>query len=199
MPMNNTQLAALVDKARQKPPPVIVTPPAPPVRTAASPRTSPTEVPTQRTRTTQPARTNAAGPSPPPQRQSKPQQPAAAVIRALPPTLIPRQDTVDVHAQLSTAAAESDDFPTGWELSKESWHFHRRFFRIFRRPMHRGEYSHLLWQIRHRRAEHLWEDCWRVTLPGGRRALAVRATRWRLITILPKNWQPPQAVAEAAD
>ena len=62
--------------------------------------------------------------------------------------------------------------------------------------MARGEYSHLLWQIRHAKAEHLGEDCWRVTLPGGR-TLPVRGTVWRLITILPKNWQPPAAVASA--
>jgi hypothetical protein len=85
----------------------------------------------------------------------------------------------------------ADDFPIGWELSKESWHFHRRFFRIFRRPMHRGEYSHLLWQIRRRKAEHLAEDCWRVTLPNGR-TLAVRGNGWRPVTILPRNWQPPE-------
>jgi hypothetical protein len=87
-------------------------------------------------------------------------------------------------------ASVDDDFPSGWELSKESWHFHRRFFRIFKRPMHRGEYSHLVGQIRHRKAERLWEDCWRVTLPWGR-TLLVRGNGWRLITILPKDWQPP--------
>jgi hypothetical protein len=76
----------------------------------------------------------------------------------------------------------SDDFPIGWELSKDSWHFRRRFYAIFRRPMRHGEYSHLLWQIRRGTAEHLWEDCWRVRLPGGGdRTLPVRATRWRLI------------------
>jgi hypothetical protein len=69
--------------------------------------------------------------------------------------------------------AELEDSPIGWALTKESWHFHRRFYRIFRRPMAHGEYSHLLWQIRRRKAEHLWEDCWRVTLPDGRRTLAV--------------------------
>jgi hypothetical protein len=26
-----------------------------------------------------------------------------------------------------------DDFPTGWKLEKDSWHFHRRFYVIFRR------------------------------------------------------------------
>jgi hypothetical protein len=97
------------------------------------------------------------------------------------------------------AAIEADDFPTGWELAKNSWHFHCRFYAIFRRPMRHGEYSHLLWQIRRRKAEHLWEDCWRVTLPGGK-TLPVRATQWRLITILPKYWRPPQITppAEAA-
>jgi hypothetical protein len=94
------------------------------------------------------------------------------------------------------AHRRDEDFPTGWELRKESWHFHRRFYAVFRRPMARGEYSHLLWQIRRRRAEHLGEDCWRVTLPDGRRTLTVRGTVWRLITILPKNWQPPAPVEE---
>jgi hypothetical protein len=90
---------------------------------------------------------------------------------------------------------EPDDFPIGWALTKESWHFHRRFFRIFRRPMRHGEYSHLLWQARLAKAEPLADGCWRVTLPDGRRTLAVRATRWQLITILPKHWQPPARVA----
>jgi hypothetical protein len=61
--------------------------------------------------------------------------------------------------------------------------------------MRLGEHSHLLWQIRHGTAEHLWEDCWRVRLPGGGdRALPVRATYWQLITILPKHWQPLTSV-----
>jgi hypothetical protein len=43
--------------------------------------------------------------------------------------------------------------------------------------MHRDEFSHLLWQIRRRKAEHLWEDCWRVILPNGR-TLPVLGNRW---------------------
>src|SRR6516225_3455452 len=96
-----------------------------------------------------------------------------------------------MRARQAEPTAEADNFPLGWELRKESWHFPRRFYAIFRRPMQLGEYSHLLWQIRRRRARHLWEDCWRVTLPGSDRTLPVRATRWRLITILPKDWRPP--------
>jgi hypothetical protein len=30
-----------------------------------------------------------------------------------------------------------------------------------------------------------------VKLPVGDRTLLVRATRWQLVTILPKRWQPP--------
>ena len=156
MPMNATQLAALVDRARQKPPPVVNPPsPAPP-----------------RQRMVPPAKTVPASPAPEPTPTPSPPPAVPSVPQA-------------------SSDAEPDDFPIGWALTKESWHFHRRFFRIFRRPMHRGEYSHLLWQIRLGRAEHLWEDCWRVTLPNGRGSLPVRATRWYLITILPKDWQPP--------
>ena len=60
---------------------------------------------------------------------------------------------------------EDEDFPIGWELSKESWHFHRRFFAVFRRPMRCGEYGYLLKQIRFGHAEHRSDNCWRVTLP----------------------------------
>jgi len=89
--------------------------------------------------------------------------------------------------------AQHQDFPFGWELKKESWHFHRRFYRVLRRPMRRGEYSYLLRQIWQHRGEHLGEHYWRVTLPDERTTLVVTATRWRLITILPKNWQPTPA------
>jgi hypothetical protein len=41
-----------------------------------------------------------------------------------------------------------------------------------------------------RKALHLGEDCWRVTLPGSSRTPPVRATAWRLIAVLPKDWQP---------
>jgi hypothetical protein len=60
--------------------------------------------------------------------------------------------------------------------------------------MHHGEYSDLLHQIRVRRAGHLGENYWRVTLPEPRTRM-VCATEWRLITILPKSWKPPQEPA----
>ena len=56
--------------------------------------------------------------------------------------------------------------------------------------MQRGEYSYLLKQIRSGHAEHIGVDCWRVIL-ADRRTIPVRASRWTLLTILPKNWQPP--------
>ena len=158
MPLNSSQLAALVERAKLRPPPVVAPPPAPPRRELSDkppkPSPEPAEQPTQPT------------PGAPPPRHS-------------PETASP----------LPTATASDDDFPTGWDLRKESWHFHRRFFAVFRRPMQHGEYSHLLHQIRF-----IWEDSWRVRLPDGR-TLPIRATRWRLITILPKHWQPPQSAA----
>jgi hypothetical protein len=101
-----------------------------------------------------------------------------------------------VVAPQGTAA---DDFPIGWELSKESWHFHRRFFAVFRRPMRCGEYGYLLKQIRFGHAEHRGDNCWRVTLPDRKTTLQVRATHWRLITILPKGWEPPPPVGHRAE
>jgi hypothetical protein len=72
--------------------------------------------------------------------------------------------------------------------------FHRRFYAIFRRPMRPREYTYLLHQIPNR-AEHLGADCWRVMMPDGSRTLPIRAARGRLITILPKDWQPPLQTA----
>jgi hypothetical protein len=104
-------------------------------------------------------------------------QPSKPALEAFPAATIP-------------PSAEPDDFPIGWSLNKESWHFHRRFYRVFRRPMRQGEYTYLLRQIWQHRGEHLGEHYWRVTLPDNRTTLVVTATRGRLITILPKGWQP---------
>ena len=84
--------------------------------------------------------------------------------------------------------ATPDDSP--WFLDKSSWRFRRRFYAVFRRPMQRGEYSCLLRQIRSGHAEHLGENCWRVTLGDRRTMLPVRASKWTLLTILPNSWQP---------
>ena len=144
MPMNSAQLAELVIRARHKAPPVASTTIGATASRAGPSGSACTASTVNRTAAAQAA--DAAGsvgctsPLPSPAPQLKPQ-----------PT------------------AEADNFPLGWELRKESWHFHRRFYAIFRRPMQLGEYSHLLWQIRRRRAQHLWEDCWRVTLPGSNR------------------------------
>jgi hypothetical protein len=98
-------------------------------------------------------------------------------------------------AEPAASTEPADDFPIGWHLTKESWRFHRRFFAVIRRPMRQGEYSHLLWQVRRRTAEHLGADYWRVRLPDGR-TLAITATVWRLITILPKGWKPPPELVD---
>jgi hypothetical protein len=158
MPLSSGQLAALVERAKQKAPPVVTSPPSPRRKLSDKPSKAPKPVAAATAQNVAATFGQPASPAPPP---------------------------------LAGDAVEPlDDVPTGWELRKESWHFHRRFHTIFRRPMAHGEYSHLLWQIRRRKAEHLWEDCWRVTLPNGK-TLQVRSTEWRLITILPKHWRPP--------
>jgi hypothetical protein len=186
MPMSSSQLAALVDRARQKAPPAVSPPLPPPVARPQRPvpaghRAPGPPAPSPRRRSASPDLTPAAAAT----------DRAGARIEALPPEPSPTPAPEPV--------AAPEDFPEGWALTKESWYFHRRFYRVFRRPMLRGEYSDLLWQIRHRRAERLGDDCWRVTLPDGRRTLSVRATTWRLITILPKNWQPPAPAEEHAE
>ena len=171
MPLSSGQLAALVERAKQKAPPDVTPPLSPRRKLSDKPSKAPKPV------------AEATARKPPTIEQA-----SAAPVAAPSPLPSPAPEP--------EAAAEADDFPTGWELRKESWQFHRRFYAIFRRPMHRGEYSHLLWQIRHRKAEHLIDDCWRVTLPGGR-TLPVRGNVWKLITILPKHWQPLQVAAQS--
>jgi hypothetical protein len=110
MPLNSAQLAALVERAKTKAPPVVTPPPAPP-----APRRKLSDKPTK---------------APKPVAEATAQKPPTieqAPVAAPPPLPSPAPE-----------AAEADDFPTGWELRKESWQFHRRFFTIFKRPMRCG-------------------------------------------------------------
>lgn len=184
MPMSSAQLAALVDRARQKPLPVVVSPPPPP--TAPRPQ-----------RAVRPVQ---AAPAPSPPAPARPilrsgtqaVRPKATVAAPLPPpTALPS-------VLASQPEQPGEGFPIGWELNKDSWRFHRVFYRIFKRPMRPGEYSHLLKQIRRREAEHLGDNAWRVTLPDGRTTLPVRASKWTLLTVLPKDWQRPSAAPPAS-
>ena len=47
-------------------------------------------------------------------------------------------DAGNTTAAVPTAALPSNDFPIGWHLQKSSWHFPRRFFAVFKRPMEHG-------------------------------------------------------------
>ena len=185
MPMSSAQLAALVDRARQKPLPVVVSPPPPP--TAPRPQRAVRHV--------------QAAPAPSPPAPARPilrsgtqaVRPKATVAAPLPPpTALPS-------VLASQPEQPGEGFPIGWELNKDSWRFHRVFYRIFKRPMRPGEYSHLLKQIRRREAEHLGDNAWRVTLPDGRTTLPVRASKWTLLTILPKDWQTARPAPRATN
>ena len=116
MPLNSAQLAALVERAKTKAPPVVTPPPAPP-----APRRKLSDKP------------------------SKAPKPVAEATARKPPTIeqasaapVAAPSPLPSAAPEPEAAAEADDFPTGWELRKESWQFHRRFFTIFKRPMRCG-------------------------------------------------------------
>ena len=167
MPLSSNQLAALVERARHKAPPVVSLPlPAPPRSVRQHRDTSAAQAP--------------SAARPPPRSEVPtliPEAPAAA--------LLPQPEKP---APLPAEPVTPDDGP--WFLNKSSWRFHRRFYAVFRRPMQRGEYSHLLRQVRSGHAEHLGENCWRVTLPDRRTMLPVRASKWTWLTILPKSWQP---------
>jgi hypothetical protein len=178
MPLSNAQLAALAERAKQKALPVVSLPAPAAQRPARARQAKPEQSATQ----------------PPPEPQRPPPR-ARQIQSAPPPPPEPPQPTPTAVPLPPEHTAEAEDFPIGWYLAKDSWQFHRRYYAIFKRPMRPGEYSHLLKQIRRGEAEHLGEDCWRVTLLDGRTTLPVRAARWRLITILPKNWQPPAAAA----
>ena len=217
MPLSSAQLAALVDRARQKPPPVVSPPPP------ASPRlrqATPTP-PSHRERLNAPSTVR-----PPPAALSQggttnrgpllsetDKQHGTRGVGSKRNSPLPQRSQADLGLKRRAAVpspsmlaapavslpAPSTSLPPDerpWFLDKSSWHFHRRFYAVFRRPMAHGEYSSLLKQVRSGNAEHLGENYWRVTLRDGRTTLSVVATRWRLVTILPKNRQPldPQAV-----
>jgi hypothetical protein len=137
MPLNNSQLAELVKRAKQKAQPVVSLP-------------------------------LLASQHPPP---CRPPFPRPRRSRSLPP-----------RPKISPSAGNSERSPGASIVGSTPCSTGR---------WRAGEYSYLLHQIRDGRTEHLGKDCRQVTLPGSSRTLPVRATPWRLITILPKDWQPP--------
>ena len=157
MPLNSAQLAALVERARHKAPPVI-SPPPPPQRSV-------------RPRQAKPAPPAA---SPPPESQ----RPAPAAVppslpapdagahrrgRGLPRRLGAQEGLLALPPPVLCGVPPADGARRILAPAPPD-------------PAWSGRASR--------------EGCWRVTLPGGSRTLPVRATPWRLITILPKNWQP---------
>ena len=126
MPLNSQQLAALVERARHKAPPV-VSPPLPP----ASPQRSvrPRQV------TPAPQAPSTTRPPPTPETLLRGQKGAIASAAV---SAYPRREKAAEEA-VSPETPAPDESP--WFLDKSSWLFHRRFYAVFRRPMVRGEYS----------------------------------------------------------
>ena len=129
MPMNSSQLAALVERAKAKAPPVVNQPPSPPPAPRVRKVKPVPPAPTARQTTPQTGTPTSTHPGP---RSPKP----VPALAAPPPLPSPASQPEPAHDQVvAPQVTAAEDFPIGWELSKESWHFHRRFFAIFRRPM----------------------------------------------------------------
>ena len=85
-----------------------------------------------------------------------------------------------------------DDSVTGWWLGRESWMFHRWYFEIYGQPTERGEYSHLLRQLRGKRdPEVVVAGVFRLAMRDGSPILVTgtRGAIARLLTVLPPDWQ----------
>src|SRR5215475_6217063 len=127
MPLSSSQRAALGERAKAKAPPL----PSPPSRQHQAVPATPPPTTTSAARPVQRFAPAPPTPRPPPRPAPPPPSPAAKAAEPEP-----------------AIEPIADDFPKGWQLMKESWNFHPRFYPLFRRPMRQGEYSHLLWQVR---------------------------------------------------
>ncbi len=83
----------------------------------------------------------------------------------------------------------------GWQLGRESWEFHRQFYRRTGRPAAWREYSAILWSIRKRQAEQLAPHHYRVTLADGS-LVVVQGSGKRLSGVPSPGWTPPKPAAK---
>ena len=171
MPLTSTQLAELVSRARSKAPPVVSAPP--PAPAAQRP-----------VRSRQAAQSPASTARTAPKTGALPLQPKEA---AAPPALSPPPPTAGALTAVG-APRSGRGLPLRLGAQRSSWHFHRRFYRVHAQCS--GEYSICCTKS----VAAMPSTSLRAaggSLPDRRRTLMIRATSWRLITILPKGWQPP--------
>jgi hypothetical protein len=98
---------------------------------------------------------------------------------------------------------------SGWLLRRDSYGFHRTFFRIVGRPALLGEYTRLCRQVRRKEAGRITANAWRVTTDTGQVVvMLIRVVKgWPLPAfIFPADWrpasdhsEPPAAPASSID
>jgi hypothetical protein len=126
MPLNSAQLAALVERARHKTPPVVIPSPPPAPSTVRPPRSV--------------RRPVALAPQSPLSAPPAPIQNTAADAEARGRCANGIPAITSVTCAAARTCRRGRGFPNRVGVTKESWHFHRRFYRVFRRPMALGEY-----------------------------------------------------------
>ena len=92
---------------------------------------------------------------------------------------------------MASPSAEPDG--SGWLLRRDSYGFHRTFFRIVGRPALLGEYTRLCRQVRRKEAERITANAWRVTTDTGQPVvMLIRVVKgWPAPTLIfPADWRP---------
>ena len=92
---------------------------------------------------------------------------------------------------MASPSAEPDG--SGWLLRRDSYGFHRTFFRIVGRPALLGEYTRLCRQVRRKEAGRITANAWRVTTDTGQVVvMLIRVVKgWPAPAfIFPANWRP---------
>jgi hypothetical protein len=92
---------------------------------------------------------------------------------------------------MASPSAEPDG--SGWLLRRDSYGFHRTFFRIVGRPALLGEYTRLCRQVRRKEAGRITANAWRVTTDTGQVVvMLIRVVKgWPVPAfIFPADWRP---------
>lgn len=92
---------------------------------------------------------------------------------------------------MASPSAEPDG--SGWLLRRDSYGFHRTFFRIVGRPALLGEYTRLCRQVRRKEAGRITANAWRVTTDTGEAVvMLIRVVKgWPAPAfIVPADWRP---------
>ncbi len=94
--------------------------------------------------------------------------------------------------ELLPASEPADDDAAGWSLGRESWTFHRWFFTVYGRPMHRGDYTRLMRQMfQGRKPELVVAGVYRLAMRDGSPIVVTGYSGYqpRLYGVLPAEWR----------